>query len=339
MISENNGSSSFPLIVLYGVVLAMLLFALFMTVYERQIEIRVQEEAKSLAEELGRTAFLALSGGQPFKDLPPDVGGSLYAVEVRESVFSVKIVGGRGANREYTSVVNAEVYVENGEFQPGGRVYFYFMRENELLVVSSSPIEPSWLEIGVVPTGQPPTFYYFSKENPMAAAGIMASYFTLSEQGYLITGYSVSGSTVIVRLEGTSTRYCSVSGYDDDQRVGNVEGAWVVSGVGFLESATISSQLSENLDNAVATGWLFSPSKALRDLRLRTWMVENQLVTVPSSPQITAACVTTNTGRSYPVWRITWENYVVYYRAIPWLENDADPGFVMQSSPFLEPVL
>jgi len=314
----------------------MLLFALFMTVYERQMDIRVQEEASSLAEELGRTAFSALTGGQPFKDLPPAVGGSPYAVEIRDNqVFVVRITGGRGSGSEYASVINAPIVVENGDFAPGGRMYF--MRSGDRLLVSSSPIAPPAYELEVNPTGQPPEFYEFSKTNPRAATGIIASYFEISEQGYTATGYRLDGNAVVRWEKGGVTRYLSVSGHNDAQRVGNVISAWVVDSVD--PGPEIPRNISENLDNVVATGWLFSPERALRDLRLRTWKAGDNLITVPSNPQITAACVTTNAGRSYPVWRIAWDDFVIYYRAIPWWENDDEPGFVMQSSPAIEPVV
>lgn len=333
-----GGSSSLPLIVLYGVVLAMLIFALSVTVYGRQMDIRVQEEAAALAEELGETAFSALSGGQPFKDLPASLGGSPYTVEVDGGVFCIRITGGRGAGGEYTSVVSAEVRVENGNFEPGGRIYFYFLRENGVLLVSSSPIEPPEFEIGARPTGHPPDFYYFCRGNARAAAAMIAAYFALSETGHVITGYSEIGGNVMVGMDGGRENFM-VSGRWDNQAVAHVEKAWVVDNVLVVEDAQISHTMDENLDNVIATGWLFSPSEVMRVLRSRTWKVGDRLVSIPPDPEIAAACVTTDIGRSYPVWRIAWENCVVYYRAMPWWENDDEPGFVMQSSPVLEPVI
>jgi len=339
--SENKGTSSFPLIVLYGVILGILLFALFITVYERQMDIRVQEEATSLVEELGRTAFLALAGGQPFKDLPLDLGGCPYELEIQEnSIFVVRITGGRGSGNEYTSVITGNISVENGKFEPGGRVYF--MRVEESLLVSSSPISPPSWEIEVSPTQSPPAFYWFCKEKPKEAAGIIASYFTLLEPGYVLTRYSWDGedNLIVEWKKGTEVRVFLVSGYENNRPVESVENAWIVDCVQSGTCEELSGEENNmDLDNAVATGWLFSPEKVLGDLRKRTWKVGGQLVIIPSDSEISSACVTTNIGKSYPTWRISWENHVVYYRAMPWWEYENEPGFIMQSLPHLEPVL
>ncbi|MEM2877974.1 MAG: hypothetical protein QXG10_00245 [Candidatus Hadarchaeales archaeon] len=325
---------------LYSVILGMLIFALFMAVYERQMDMRVQEEASSLADELGRTAFAALSGEQPFKDLPPSLGGSYYAVEVRDnSVIVVRITHGRGYGTECSSFVNFNLKVENGSFLPGGRVYF--MRVGESLIISSSPVQAPEMEIFVSPTSAPPEFYNFAKHSARVAAGMIASYFSLSDIGYIAAGYSTSEDRIYVRwTRGAEEAYFETRWDVSDQRVGNVMRAWVLSGVNRVGSS-VGSMITcdENLDNAVAGGWLFSGTKALQDLRNRTWKNENSFVNVPSDADIVAACVETNIGRMYPVWRISWDNYVIYYRAIPWWENDDSPGFIFQSYPEIEPVV
>ncbi|MDI6643382.1 MAG: hypothetical protein QMD95_04985, partial [Candidatus Hodarchaeaceae archaeon] len=130
----------FPLIVLFGVLLAWMMAFIFISIYDQQLNARVDEQAGALADDLAKTAFTALSGGQPTVELPRDLGGTTYTIEVQDNnTFIVRIVAGRRAGYTYSAVVNATVTIENQDFSPGGRVYF--MRSGDKVVVSAAPIE------------------------------------------------------------------------------------------------------------------------------------------------------------------------------------------------------
>ena len=348
---DHKSTSSIPLIVLFGVILAFLMAFIFITLYTRQLEIRVDEQAEALANDLAQTAFTSLSGGQPMVELPPDVGGSPYEIEVQtgdgSSVFVVKITGGKMSGNSYNAIVNAVVVIDNGDFQPGGTVYF---RENHgRIIMSAAPIENLLQpEKNIYPTGEPPGFYYFAKENPKIATAIIAGYFFALENhpGCYVSAYKCEDDGILVQISSSDEEKLfgvSVTGYEDDEDVGLVDNAWIVSEVSETENLTSSSTFTENVENAYITGWIYSPSQALEDLRSRTWkrQSDNVAIVIPSEAVISASAATTNVS-TYMTWRVEWEkdiHYVIYYRAMPWWENDDTPGFVFQSEPMLRPAV
>lgn len=179
--ADEKGAHNLPLIILFGVVLAMLIAILFISVYDQQLSTRVDEQAESLADELAQAAFASLSGGQPIIELPKDLSGSPYSIELQEnSIFVVRVLAGRRSGVSYSAVVNAIVMVEDENFSPGGHAFF--MRGEDGIIVSASPIEAIVENIAQAPSAEPPQFYYFSKQNPKEAAAIAAAYFDAKER-------------------------------------------------------------------------------------------------------------------------------------------------------------
>jgi hypothetical protein len=328
--------------------LAFLMTFIFISLYNQQLDALVDEQAEALANEIAQTAFASLSGGQAILPLPSDVGGSPYTIEVQEnSIFLVRITGGRRAGSEYGASVNATVVVEDGGFSPGGRVYF--MRSGDVIIMSASPITalPGDFEQPIAST--PPDFYrYFAryKENAKAATAITATYFSALENytNIDVTGYAYDGDDVLVQISykgGGNLFGIRVSG-ENGGNVGWVDNSWIVNTLTITDNLT-SALTSPSVENAASGGWLYSPLQALEQLRERTWRraSDNAIVTVPSTATIRAAAATTNVS-TYPTWRVEWQSdnyYVIHIRAMPWWENDEMPGFIFQSTPELYPVV
>ncbi len=334
-----EGANTFPLIVLFGVILAFLMTFLFIALYNQQLDTRVDEQANALVNDIAQTAFSSLSGGQAILDLPRDVGGSPYAIDVQEnSIFVVEITGGRRVGNSYSASVNAIVGVENQDFSPGGRLYF--MRNGDMIIVSAEPIEAENIEI---PTeniaSTPPQFYYFAKENPREASALIEAYYYTLEN--IIAYQRENENSIIVQTNSSVLR---VNGYEDSDNVGLVDNSWIVENVeSFAGELTNPTPFSLSVENAWKSGWLYSPSQTLEQLRGRSWrrVSDNVMVTVPSDATIRAAAATTNVS-TYPTWRVEWQGdnyYVIHVRAMPWWEEENTAGFVFQSDPELYPVV
>ncbi len=344
--ADERGAHNLPLIILFGVVLALLIAILFISVYDQQLSARVDAEAESLADELAQAAFASLSGGQPTLDLPGDVGGSNYSVALQEnSVFVVSVSGGRRTGISYSAVVNATVTVEDGNFAPGGRIYF--MRAGDVIIVSASPIEARAENITQAPSTQPPEFYQFSKQNPREAAAIAAAFFDAKGrnpgENVDVLAYSwesESNNSLLAQVRvGSGEAITRVAGSDNVTAVGAIETSWVVEEIGSA-SAIVGAASCPSLDDAYVNGWLHSPQASLSHLRSRTWtqVSDNSIVAVPSDAVIQAASVTTNIS-TYPAWRVQFGEYTIFYQMLPWWEFENTAGFIFQSSPELKPVV
>ena len=352
LVFGEEGDSTFPLIVLFGVILAFLMAFLFISLYSQQLNAQVDEQANALANNIAQTAFFSLSRGQAIFDLPRDVGGSPYTIRAQDnSIFVVTITGGRRAGNNYSASVNAKVVGGNQDFPPGGRLYF--MRSGGTIIMSATPIEAENIEApaeNISPT--PPQFYYFAKENAKEASALIAAYYYTLEN---VVDYQWENeNSMIVRTDSSVLR---VNGYENNDNVGLIENiwlienSWIVLSVESLENVeNVVSGLLENgwenspsVENAWKSGWLYSPSQALEQLRGRTWrrVIDNVMVTVPSDAIIRAAAATTNVS-TYPTWRVEWQSdnyYVIHFRAMPWWEEENTAGFVFQSDPELCPVV
>ena len=344
-LSDQKAGTTFPLIVLFGVLLAWLMAFLFISVYDQQLNARVDEQAGALANELARSAFTSLSYVQPPFELPRDLGGSVYTIEVQDNnTFVVRIVGGRRTGNTYSAVVNATVVIENRDFSPGGRAYF--MRSWGQVIVSASPIEAPIENIVPIPAGEPPEFYYFARENQREATAIGAAYFEALNR---YPGENIDVSAF--RWEATNSLLAQVTsggvpkitmrvtGSENAANVGKVVSAWVVE---LVENAVEieSPTACPSPDNAYRGGWLHSPRGALDHLRSRTWrrVSNNAVVAVPTDAVIQAAAATTNVS-TYPTWRVRFENYTIFYQMTPWWQKENTAGFVFQSDPELHPVV
>jgi hypothetical protein len=315
--------------------MAVLLAGVFFMQLTRQREFEVGAHAQVLADDLAKTCFSALAGQQLVLDLPSRLAGSSYELEIDEnrSTFIVRITGGTGAGESYWTVANVELRVENASFAPGGRVYF--MRSGDVVLVSASPIEAPQGIISPTPSGKPPEFYYFARENQREAAAIIAAYFKVSRN---IDAYKWENSnSILVRAGLTLLR---VQGHENGENVGLVDNSWTITNIENYVGELAGAVPCPSVENAYLSGWLHSPSQALSYLRSRTWMrtSDNTIVNIPSNASIRAAAATTNVS-TYLTWRVEFENYVLHYQATPWWYAENTPGFVFQSGPELKAVI
>jgi len=329
-----------PFYILFGVIVAAMLAGIFIVQYNRQLEARVDEQAQALANDLARISFTAFSREQPSFLLPRNLGGSDYELSVDEnsSTFIVHIKAGRQSGMSYYSAANVSLSIENSNFVPSGGVYF--QRRGNNVVVSSSPIAAQGENILPPATATPPEFYGFAKENAKAATAITAAYFAFENYSQAdATGYKIEGDNVLVRISfGGENLYFKVGGYENRDKVGNVDNSWIVTSPTPDNLASVITCTS--VENAYASGWLYSPAEALAYLRSRTWMSGDTPVVVPANALVRAAAATTNVS-TYVTWRVEWQAdvyYVLHYRAMPWWAQENSPGFVFQSEPELEAI-
>ncbi|MEW6592490.1 MAG: hypothetical protein AB1305_02230 [Candidatus Hadarchaeota archaeon] len=340
---HEKGGSSFPLIVIFGVFLAFMVTFIFISIYSQQGNARVDEAARDLAEDLARTAFLATSSGHltPL-DLPGNLAGSSYSVGIVDnSAFLVSITTGRRAGSSYSAVANVTLSLD-GTLSAGSRIYF--LKVGSQLIVSDRQMQVAAENVVAAPSGSPPQFYNFAKSNPKEAAGIMASFFHLLEvepgASWNILTYRWDGGSLVTQAAAPGkSSTLRASGAENTTDVGFVDNSWVVSAVENAEN--IGSFTScPSAENAYLGGWLYSQDIIMEHLRSRSWkrLQDNAIVTIPATVNIRAAAVTTNVS-TYPAWKVAFEGQTIFYRAIPWWEQENTPGFLFQSSPSIYPVV
>jgi len=324
-----------PFYLLFGVLMAILLAGVFFMQLTKQREFEVSAQAQALVDDLAKTCFSALSGQQPTLDLPLQLAGSVYELEIDEnrSTFIVRITDGTGAGESYWTVANVGLQVENTSLAPGGRVYF--MCSGDVVLVSASPVEALTENVLPKPSGEPPEFYYFARENQREAAAIIAVYFDLSRD---IDAYKWENSDSILARAGSIL--LRVQGYENWENVGLVDNAWIISKIENYAGELTDALPCPSVENAYLSGWLYSPAQALGYLRSRTWRrtSDNAVVNIPNNASIRAAAATTNIS-TYFTWRVEFESYILHYQAMPWWYLENTPGFVFQSEPGLEAVV
>jgi hypothetical protein len=337
-----------PFYILFGVIVATMLAGIFIMQYNRQLEARVDEQARALANDLARISFTAFSREQPSFLLPRNLGGSDYELSVDEntSTFIVHIKAGKQSGMSYYSAANVSLSEDNFNPVSGGSVYF--QRRGDNVVVSSSPIAAQEENLLPPVTATPPEFYGFAKENAKVATAIAAAYFSTLENTPAkdednnpldVLGYE-PGENLLVQLGyrgGENLFSVKVSGYENENDIGKVDNSWIVTSL-TVDNDNLSSPITcPSVENAYASGWLYSPGEALAYLRSRTWMSGDNIVVVPADALVQVAAATTKVS-TYPTCRVAFDGYVIYYRAMPWYWADNAPGFVFQSEPELEPV-
>lgn len=327
-------SNDLPFYLLFGVLMAILLAGVFFMQLTLQREFEVDTEAQALADELAKGCFLTLPRQQSSVDLPLLLAGSSYELEVDEnrSIFIVHVTSGVRKGESYMVVADVELGVENADFEIGGKIYF--QRRGGAVIVSAAPISAPSENVKITPSSEPPEFYHFAKENQREAAAITAVYFDVFQD---IDAYKWENDNSI--LLSTGSILLRVQGYKNEENVGLVDNAWIIASIENCTGELAGAVPCPSAENAYLSGWLYSPQQTLDYLRTRVWRrtSDNVLVEIPSDSLIKAAAVTTNVS-TYPAWCITFDNYVMYYRASPWWYVENAPGFVFQSNPQLEPV-
>lgn len=330
-----SNAHELPFYLLFGVLMAILLAGVFFMQLTKQREFEVGAQAQALADDLAKTCFSALSGQQPTLDLPLQLAGSGYELEIDDnrSTFIVRITGGTGAGESYWTIANVGLQVENTSITPGGRVYF--MCSGDVVLVSASPIEALPENILPTPSGEPPEFYYFARENQREATAIVAAYFEVSRN---IDAYKWENSDSILVHAGLI--WLRVQGHENWENVGLVDNAWIISKIENYAGEFTDAFPCPSAENAYLSGWLYSPAQALGYLRSRTWRrtSDNAVVNIPNNASIRAAAAATNVS-TYLTWRIEFESYILHYQAMLWWCMENTPGFVFQSEPELEAVV
>jgi hypothetical protein len=351
-----DDAESMPFYILFGVIVAAMLAGIFIMQYNRQLEARVDEQAQALANDLARISFTAFSREQPSFLLPRNLGGSDYELNVNEntSTFIVRIKAGKQSGMSYYSTVNVPLQVENSNFVPSGNVYF--QRRGDNVVVSSSPIAAQEENLLPPVTATPPEFYGFAKENAKEATAIAAAYFFVlknfvhenkpikDDNNNLldVLGYNLDENTVQIGYRGGANLFgvkvsFEFENYENMDNIGKVSNAWIVTDITINLNNLGSATTCPSVENAHDNGWFYENTEVLAYLRSRTWMNGDNIVVVPADARVDAAAATTNVS-IYPTYRVTFEGYVIYYRAMPWYWADNAPGFVFQSKPSLEVV-
>jgi len=351
-------AENLPFYVLASIIMAVLLAGVLVLHFGAQREAGVDEQAQALADDISRTCFAALARQQPTYALPNDVGGCSYELGVEDNAIVVTVLEGPRAGRSYRSIVNAELILENGDFEPGGKVYV--QRLGDGVVISASPIVVILEELEPPSEPTPPPFYSWANENVRGrreeAVAVVAAYFYSLERhpatrdnGVLdVLAYRRDGDVVEARMgyqgaEENEFLLCvRTIGRLDVSRVGEVTDAWVVENVENLPEDITDVIDCPSVENASRTGWLYSPSRVLAHLRGRTWKLEdNTIVVVPQDASWRVAAASVG-GRTFCTYRFSFvhENtpIVLFFRMLATAPGEPLPGFTFTSEPPLEPM-
>ncbi len=319
-----------PLYLLFGSLTALLLASAFLLQLTSQAREAVDEQAEGLLEAVARAAFSLLPGEETRVDLPPSVGGCGYEFWAEENGLFLRVLDGIRRGRLYSLPLLERVEVENSSFR--GAVYL--RRTEAFLVLSSSPFPPPSHPLPSGGETFPPSFYSFAKEHPIPAAALVEAYSTTGRDP---VGYVWESRRVLVFLG--ENLWLEVRGEESGERVGRVENAWVVEGVGEAEGRAEWEECPSVVE-AVEGGWVLLPSRALSEFLGRAWESGGERVR-PENLRVRAAAVRTGVG-SFPSWRLDFTSggraFVVYWRMVRWWYAENSPGFLMQSEPPLEPV-
>jgi len=325
----SDESEDFPFVITFVVLSAFLVAMVFLTVYSRQAQAKIEEEATNLLSRLSWSAFQSFSSGVlGTVELPRDLCGYRYSVEVEGSSFKLTLHEGPLRGKEYVASVPVKLFSENFVLPQGGVVFF--RRIGEVLLISTSGEYEENISVRTS-TDEPPVFYFFAKSHPREAAGIIAAFLHSGED---IRGFAWMDNSHL-GLATEENRYLIAAFCKEDYAGWNVESFEAVKiseGTGMGEAVECPSPAE-----AFAKGWIISQNLLLASLRSRTWVDENGPVAMPHEIESSIGLSLTKAG-GYPTWRIIFDGRILFYRAIPWWYADNDPGFLMQSYPPMYPL-
>jgi hypothetical protein len=294
---------------LFTLFLAVSLGVLFSLYQSRLVGAKLVSEAQQLADMLASRASLASLGNIVPVDLPESLEGRPYSVECRGNEFVVRLEG-----REFSAVIGTRVAPR--PLEPGTRVYFYPTSAG--VIISDRPPSGHLEELPPASENKP-AFYDFSKGNPEVSACALWCYFWLGREA---VRYS---ENVNVLKAGDSFLEPAAENEGENVR------AWVVRGMRQAPTPPAMKDLP-SVREAENSGWLLSPQQTLEEVKEREWRdVENHVVTVPENASILPCVVSTSVGR-FVAWRVAWENYIVYTRALLWSWEENSPGFAYFSA-------
>jgi hypothetical protein len=336
MLRDKRGAHEIPLIVIFGVLLSFLLMLVFVGIYTHQTRAWVEEEAGNLLDQLSQAVFQSYVYGTESRLRLPDVlGDSPYLVEVTDnSSFVIRVLDARFPDLEFRVILPFLLIADSDRFHPGS--FIYFGRVGDRVKISENPVKPEFPELPEPLATPPPEFYDFAKNHPKEAVAVASAFFTMRDSiGTDIIGYAKRENRVIVRFEGGEL--AEVDFLVDNRRVGHVKRALVVSEVELVNGETGGLSTCPSIENAWMGGWFYSPEMVIAHLASRTWKNENgSIVLVPADAGMSLAVIETDLFL-LPAWRVEFQEYVIYYRAMPWWELENEPGFLFQSYPYLYP--
>lgn len=297
---------------------ASLLFTLFLAVsvgvffslYQSRVtEARFGMEVQQLLDMLVSRASAANLGSVVPVDLPSTVGGEKYVVECKENEFVLFLQTGKMSGNKFSAV--SPVRMVPRLLQAGVRVYFCPTASG--IVILDYPLSEN-IEKSLPPSENPPQFYFFSKDNPETAACVLGCYFWLGKEP----------KRYFERILEIENLYFEFLGESEGS-------AWIVREMRPASPPSTMQNLP-SVEEAENSGWLISPTQALDEAKERRWKdFENREIRAPENVLILPCVVFTRIGR-FVAWRIAWENYILYIRALPWWWKENSPGFVWWSS-------
>jgi hypothetical protein len=291
--------------------LAISLGVLLSLYQARVAETKLSQEFQQLADMLASRASLASLGSIVPVDLPLTVEGQKYLAECRKEGFVIQVLTGKMKGRRFFA--SSPVQLVPRQLEPGARVYMHPTKDG--IVISDYPVlEPS--PKSPYPE-QPPEFYRFSKSNPEISAFALWCYFQLGEEA---THYCEN----IVKVGASYLE--PIAELENEGML-----AWVIKGTREVSAPPNLNKLP-SVKEAENSGWLLSPKQALAEIRAREWKnEENDTVLVPENASIIPSVVFTKMGK-FVAWRIAWDNYLIYSRALLWWWKETSPGFVYFSA-------
>lgn len=327
----SDDGEDFPTILIFTVISAFLIVFVLVTVYNKQVAMKIDEKASALISDLSWRAFQSFHTGVTGKiDLPKDIEGHGYRLKIQQNNFVLELLEGPLRGKLYVVGLPFDIISDNSIFSRGETAFF--KRSGEKLLVCSS-VSGSQENENVRITPNPPEFYFFAKNYPREAAGILAAFF---HSGKDIVQYSWLDNHALYIVTEDNESFALRFRREDFQYTG-----WDLQEIEILtiEETTESTEAEEcpSPAEALFVGWVISPEFALYSLRSRTWVDRNGPVEIPANVKISMSCILTRSGR-YPAWCISFENKIIFYRSLFWWWAENEPGFLMQSMPTIYPV-
>jgi len=327
----SDDGEDFPFILIFIVVSAFLTAFILITIYNKQVAMKIDEKASGFVTNLSWTAFQSFSTGVLGKiDLPKNIEGYNYRLKIHQNAFVLELLEGPLRGKSYIAGVPFDMISDNLTLPKDETVFF--KRSGEKLLVCFSVLESIENEnINIEPN--PPEFYFFAKDHPKEAAGILAAFFY---SGKDIVRYSWLENHVLYVMTEDNESFILTFRRDELQHdihsLQEIETPTIEIGTERIEAEKCPSPAE-----ALLKGWIISPELALASLRSRTWIDQNGPVGIPANAEISMSCVFTKFG-GYPTWRISFENRTIFHRALFWWHAENEPGFLMQCSPVMYPI-
>ncbi len=348
ILSDNDGRMVWR--ILFSIIMASLLVFVFVIYYNSQQRANVSGEAQGLADSLAKSSFSALSTGQNIYQLPEDVGGSPYSLEISENrnIIKIKITGGDQKGELYVSSVNADISAENLP-EIGNRVYI--TNRNGDIVFSKMRILPTEKNIFNSLKSNPSKFYKFSRENTKISVAIIGSYFYgkskyPEKDDFDIVGYGRKNENVFLIRASDGDDFSTnmeVEGKIFLENDEMVEKIWIVENISLTDKKIENMRNCPSIKESYSSGWTYSSKQVLKYLRGRAWewIREKENIQIPENVEISSSLIYNKNGE-YPAYRVSFEEknqkFNINYQSMPFYYRENKPGFLFWSIPRMEPI-